>query len=59
MEPSFRDQPDTGVTYAEKIGPDDRGLTELGADLLERRVRALTPHIGAYVEGRPGTSASA
>ena len=51
LEPSFRDQPDTGVTYAEKIGPEDRRLDpELGADLLERRVRALTPHIGAYVE---------
>ena len=51
LQPSFRDQPDTGVTYAEKIGPDDRRLDpELSADLLERRVRALTPHIGAYVE---------
>jgi methionyl-tRNA formyltransferase len=51
LEPSFRDQPDTRVTYAEKIGPDDRRLDpELSADLLERRVRALTPHIGAYVE---------
>jgi methionyl-tRNA formyltransferase len=47
----FRDQPDTGVTYAEKIGPEDRRLDpELSADLLERRVRALTPHIGTYVE---------
>jgi methionyl-tRNA formyltransferase len=51
LQPSFRDQPDTGVTYAEKIGPEDRRLDpELSADLLERRVRALTPHIGAYVE---------
>src|SRR5215210_5916146 len=51
LEPPFRDQPDTGVTYAEKIGPEDRRLDpHLPADLLERRVRALTPHIGAYVE---------
>ncbi|HMJ97335.1 MAG TPA: methionyl-tRNA formyltransferase [Thermoleophilaceae bacterium] len=51
LQPSFRDQPDTGVTYAEKIRPEDRWLDPaLGADLLERRVRALTPHIGAYVE---------
>ena len=51
LQPSFRDQPDTGVTYAEKIGPEDRRLDpEQGADLLERRVRALTPHIGAYIE---------
>jgi methionyl-tRNA formyltransferase len=51
VEPTFRDQPDTGVTYAEKIRPEDRRLDpELTADLLERRVRALTPHIGAYIE---------
>ena len=51
LEPAFREQPDTGVTYAEKIGPEDRRLDpELSADLLERRVRALTPHVGAYVE---------
>jgi methionyl-tRNA formyltransferase len=50
-EPSFRDQSDTGVTYAEKIGPEDRLLDpKLTADMLERRVRALRPHIGAYVE---------
>jgi methionyl-tRNA formyltransferase len=50
-EPPFRDQPDHGVTYAEKIGPRDRWLDPgLPVDQLERRVRALTPHIGAYVE---------
>jgi methionyl-tRNA formyltransferase len=50
-EPPFRDQPDTGVTYAEKIGPEDRRLDPgLTADLLERRVRALRPHVGAYIE---------
>ncbi len=51
VQPTFRDQPDTGVTYAEKIRPEDRRLDPgLSADLLERRVRALTPHIGAYIE---------
>ena len=38
LQPAFRDQPDTGVTYAEKIGPEDRRLDpELSADLLERQ----------------------
>jgi len=51
LQPAFREQPDTGVTYAEKIGPEDRRLDpELTADLLERRVRALRPHIGAYLD---------
>jgi methionyl-tRNA formyltransferase len=51
LEPAFREQPDTGVTYADKIAPADRLLDPgLTADLLERRVRALRPHIGAYVE---------
>jgi methionyl-tRNA formyltransferase len=51
LTPSFREQPETGVTYAEKVGPEDRHLDpKLTADLLERRVRALRPHIGTYVE---------
>jgi len=51
LEPHFREQPGTGVTYAEKIRPQDRQLDPtLTADLLERRVRALRPHIGSYVE---------
>jgi methionyl-tRNA formyltransferase len=51
MQPAFRDQPETGVTYADKIAPEDRLLDPaLTADLLERRVRALHPHVGAYVE---------
>jgi methionyl-tRNA formyltransferase len=49
--PPFVEQPDDGVTLADKIGPDDRRLDpELGARVLERRVRALTPHIGAFLE---------
>jgi methionyl-tRNA formyltransferase len=51
LQPGFREQPDTGATQAEKIGREDRRLDPaLGADLLERRVRALRPHIGAYVD---------
>ena len=47
----FREQPSDGVTYAEKIGPEDRRLDPaLDAVGLERRVRALNPHIGAFVE---------
>jgi methionyl-tRNA formyltransferase len=50
-EPAFRDQPEQGVTYASKIEAADRLLDpSRPADELERRVRALTPHIGAYVE---------
>ena len=50
-EPACRDQPDQGVTYASKIEPDDRLLhPERPADELERRVRALRPHVGTYVE---------
>jgi methionyl-tRNA formyltransferase len=51
LQPAYREQPENGVTYAEKIGPEDRLLDPaLTADMLERRVRALRPHIGAYVE---------
>jgi methionyl-tRNA formyltransferase len=51
LQPAFHEQPDNGVTYADKIGPSDRLLDPaLTADMLERRVRALRPHIGAYVE---------
>ena len=45
------EQPETGVTYAEKITPQDRRLDPARpAEELERRVRALCPHIGAHVE---------
>jgi methionyl-tRNA formyltransferase len=45
----FQEQPESGVTYAEKITAEDRILdaTANGAEVLERRVRALSPHIGA------------
>jgi len=46
--PSFDPQPEHGAVYAEKIGPADRELDL--ADPLDswRRVRALSPHIGAW-----------
>ena len=51
LRPPFRDQPQAGVTYAEKIERADRLLDPTcAADELELRVRALTPHIGPYVE---------
>jgi methionyl-tRNA formyltransferase len=47
----FEEQPAEGVTYAEKIGPEDRRLDPaLDAAALERRVRALNPHIGTFIE---------
>jgi methionyl-tRNA formyltransferase len=53
-QPEFREQPAEGVTIAGKIGPGDRLLDpSLDAAALERRVRALTPHIGAYLD-EPG-----
>ena len=49
--PTPQPQGDDGVTYAAKIERDERLLAPaLGAPALERRVRALTPHVGAYVE---------
>ncbi len=54
-EPAFREQGDQGVTYAAKVEAEDRWLDSARrADELERRVRALTPHIGAYVEQDEG-----
>jgi methionyl-tRNA formyltransferase len=44
----FTPQPEEGWTYAEKIGPTDREL-DLDDPLdAWRRVRALSPHIGAW-----------
>ncbi len=45
--PSFTPQPDEGATYAEKIGPADRELDLSDPVGAWRRVRALSPHIGA------------
>jgi methionyl-tRNA formyltransferase len=49
--PDCREQPSEGVTIAPKIEAEDRRLDPgRSAAELERRVRALTPHVGAYVE---------
>jgi methionyl-tRNA formyltransferase len=55
--PSFAPQPEDGVTYAEKIGPEDRQLDLAQPEAAVNRVRALSPHIGARaeLEGRPVT----
>ena len=53
--PSFTPQPESGVTYAEKLAAADRELDwARPVEELERRVRALSPHIGAraVLEGR-------
>ncbi len=68
-----RPQPEQGVTYAHKIGPDDLPLDwQQPAAVLERQIRALTPRPGAsatlletelkilearVVEALPGTQA--
>jgi methionyl-tRNA formyltransferase len=47
----FTEQDEESVTYAEKIEPGDRRLDpERPAEELAARVRALTPHVGAYLE---------
>ena len=47
-EPHFEPQAEEGVTYAEKIRPEDRELDpDAPAPELVDRVRALSPHIGA------------
>jgi methionyl-tRNA formyltransferase len=49
-QPPFAEQTEEGVTYAEKIGPDDRTLDpDQPAEVNDRVVRALSPHIGARV----------
>ncbi|MEX2412551.1 MAG: methionyl-tRNA formyltransferase [Thermoleophilaceae bacterium] len=48
-------QPDEGVTYAAKIERYERHLDAgLPVEAMERRLRALTPHVGAYVEVADG-----
>lgn len=47
----FDEQDEEGVTYAEKIEPAERRLDpERPAAELAAKVRALTPHVGAYLE---------
>jgi methionyl-tRNA formyltransferase len=54
--PVFVEQDEAGVTYAEKIGPEDRLLDPARAAVeLERVVRALHPHIGARAAREDGS----
>jgi methionyl-tRNA formyltransferase len=49
-EPTFTPQPEAGSTYAEKIEAADRVLDLSDPFDAWRRVRALSPHIGARAE---------
>jgi methionyl-tRNA formyltransferase len=49
-DPVFEAQPRQGATYAEKIGPADRAVDLEDPVDAVRRVRALSPHIGARAE---------
>ena len=54
--PACSEQDQAGVTYAEKLTSEDRLLDgDRPAVELERRVRALSPHIGATVALPDGT----
>ena len=47
----FAEQDEAGVTYAEKIEPGERRLDpDRPAAELAAKVRALTPHVGTYLE---------
>jgi methionyl-tRNA formyltransferase len=47
----FADQDDSQASYAEKVAPEERHLSPARpATELERTVRALTPHIGTFLE---------
>jgi methionyl-tRNA formyltransferase len=48
--PQFVPQADEGATYAEKITAADRELDLSDPEAALRRVRALSPHIGAWAE---------
>jgi methionyl-tRNA formyltransferase len=55
--PPFVEQPQDGVTYAEKLTPADRLLDPARPAVeLERVVRALQPHVGARVRLADGTT---
>lgn len=54
--PGCVEQSDAGATYAEKLNAEDRRLDPAEpADAQARRVRALSPHIGAYLEQPDGS----
>ncbi|HET9152935.1 MAG TPA: methionyl-tRNA formyltransferase [Solirubrobacterales bacterium] len=51
----FTEQDEEGVTYAEKIDPTERRLDpDRPAAELAAKVRALTPHVGVYIEAASG-----
>jgi methionyl-tRNA formyltransferase len=55
-DPPCAEQPEEGVTYAEKITAADRTLDPSApAEVNERIVRALHPHIGARLELEDGS----
>jgi methionyl-tRNA formyltransferase len=49
-EPAFTPQPQEGATYAAKITAADRELDLADPEDAQRRIRALSPHIGARAE---------
>ncbi len=54
--PEPLEQPDDGITYADKIAAGDRTLDpDATAAVNDRVLRALTPHIGARVQLRDDT----
>jgi methionyl-tRNA formyltransferase len=56
QSPPLAEQDDSLASYAEKITAEDRKLDPLSpAVALERVVRALHPHVGAFVELNDGT----
>jgi methionyl-tRNA formyltransferase len=55
-QPDYVEQDESGVTYAEKLTAEDRRLDPtVGALAQARRVRALSPHVGAYLEQPDGS----
>ena len=55
-QPRCVEQDDSGVTYAEKLTAEDRRLDPSeDAAAQARRVRALSPHVGAYLEQADGS----
>jgi methionyl-tRNA formyltransferase len=55
-ELAFTDQDDSEATYAEKIASAERHLDPTTpVAQLEQRVRALTPHVGTYLELEDGS----
>lgn len=51
----LEEQDERGATYAEKVDPAERRLDpSLAAEDLARKVRALTPHVGVYLETADG-----